>query len=106
MFGFMGFTSGALLSLYVGHYHTAWHIVGLSFCVIMALVSLSNEGNKKIAAYSHLDGEEREIVHAEVYRNQEREDLILKIFGCSALLLIGLFFKLKQVCPIENLFNC
>jgi len=37
---------------------------------------------------------------------QEREDLILKIFGCSALLLIGLFFKLKQVCPVENLFNC
>ena len=102
----MGFTSGALLSLYVGHYHTGWDIFCLSFCVIMALVCLAYEGNKKIAAYSHLDGEEREIVHAEVYRNQEREDLILKIFGFSALVLIGLFFRLKQVCTVENLFNC
>ena len=72
----------------------------------MMLMGFAAREALHIAAYSHLDGEEREIVHAEVYRNQEREDLILKIFGCSALLLIGLFFKLKQVCPIENLFNC
>ena len=106
MFGFMGFTSGVLLNLYVGHYHTNWHIFCLSFCVIMALVCPAYEGNKKVAAYSHLEGEEREIVRTEVYRNQEREDLILKIFSCLVLLLIGLFFKLKQVCTVENLFNC
>lgn len=106
MIGFMGFISVALLNLYVGHYHTTWHIIGLCFFVIMAFVFLADWSNKKVAAYSHLEGDERERVRAEVYKNQGRDDLIIKIFGWSVLLLIGLFFKLKQVCTVENLFDC
>lgn len=106
MYGYMLFLSFALLNLYVGHYHTFWHIIGLCFLVIMAFFFLAGEQEKKAAAYVDLRGDEQERMRAEVYKNRGRDDLILKIFHIIFLFLLAYFFMLKKVCTVENLFDC